>query len=114
MMGTAGLEPETGVAKIMMRRFCFAAADLHCFRAGTRPPSGRASERADCAAGAGGRGARLRADLAGAASDHRDDDLALGPAAFDVGERLCGFIERVRPVDDGTEGSGVDELGDLA
>jgi hypothetical protein len=31
MMGTAGLEPETGVAKIMMRRFCFAAADLHCF-----------------------------------------------------------------------------------
>jgi len=38
-MGTAGLERETGVAKIMMRRFCFAAADLHCFRAGTRPPS---------------------------------------------------------------------------
>src|SRR5205823_6938773 len=76
--------------------------------------SGAVPLRADCAAGAGGRGARLRADLAGAASDHRDDDLALGPAAFDVGERLCGVIERVRPVDDGTEDSGVDELGDLA
>ena len=88
--------------------------DLPSRHDGSRVASQADPLRADCAAGAGGRGARLRADRVGAASDHCDDDLAFGPAAFDVGERLCGFIERVRPVDDGTEDSGVDELGDLA
>lgn len=47
------------------------------------------------------------------ASDHRDDDLTLGPAAFDIGEGLRGLVERVRPVDDGSEDIGIDELGDL-
>ena len=41
----------------------------------------------------------------GASSHHRDDDLALGPAAFDVSEGLRGLVEGVRPVDDGTEAS---------
>ena len=39
------------------------------------------------------------------ASDHRDDDLALAPAAFHVREALWSLVERVRPVDDGAEGS---------
>ena len=35
----------------------------------------------------------------------RDDDFALGAAAFGVSEGLRGLVERVRPVDDGTEAS---------
>ena len=46
-------------------------------------------------------------------SDHGDDDLALGPAAFDVGEGLRGLVEGIRPVEDGAEDVGLDELGDL-
>jgi hypothetical protein len=38
-------------------------------------------------------------------SDHRDDDFALGPAAFDMSEGLRGLVERVRLGDDGTEDS---------
>jgi hypothetical protein len=41
----------------------------------------------------------------GRSSGHRDDDLALAAPAFDVSEGLSGFVERVRPVDDGTEAS---------
>ena len=37
-------------------------------------------------------------------SDQRDDDLALGAPAFDVGERLRGLVERIRAIDDGAEG----------
>lgn len=39
------------------------------------------------------------------ASDHGDDDFALGAAAFDVGEGLWGLVEGVRAVDDGAEDS---------
>jgi hypothetical protein len=46
-------------------------------------------------------------------SDHRDDDLALGPAAFDVGEGLGGLVEPIGPVEDGSQDVGLDELGDL-
>src|SRR5215217_3744392 len=38
-------------------------------------------------------------------SDHRDDNFALGPAAFDMSEGLRGLVERVRLGDDGTEDS---------
>jgi hypothetical protein len=34
-------------------------------------------------------------------------------SAFDVRESLWCVLESVRPLDDRTEGSGVDELGDL-
>ena len=56
---------------------------------------------------------RVQDNRTGWVSDHRDDDLALGPAAFDVGEGLGGLVEGVRPVEDGSEDVGLDELGDL-
>jgi hypothetical protein len=46
-------------------------------------------------------------------SGHRDEDLALGPAAFDVGEGLRGLVEWICPVEDGSEDIGFDELGYL-
>ena len=36
---------------------------------------------------------------------HRDHDLALGAAAFDVSECMRGLVEAVRAVDDGTKDS---------
>jgi len=46
-------------------------------------------------------------------SGHGDDDLALGPAAFDVGQGLGGRIDPIGPVEDGSEEAGLDERGDL-
>src|SRR5215218_3299883 len=61
--------------------------------------------------GAGGSG--LRDNHTGWVSGHGDDDLAFGPAAFDVGEGLGGLVEPIGPVEDGSEDVGLDELGDL-
>jgi hypothetical protein len=42
-----------------------------------------------------------------------DDDLAGGSSLFDQQYGLCGFGERVGPVDDGGEVPGLDEFCDL-
>jgi hypothetical protein len=61
----------------------------------------------------GAGGSRLQDNRPRCGSGHGDDDLALGPAAFDVGEGLGGLVEPIRPVEDGSEDVGLDELGDL-
>src|SRR6266571_1711706 len=45
---------------------------------------------------------------------HRDDDLALGPPALDVGHGVLGRAEGEDPVDDRPDGAGVGEGGDRA
>src|SRR5712672_1989933 len=45
---------------------------------------------------------------------HRDDDLALGPPALDVGHGVLRRLEGKDPVDDRSDCAGVDEGGDRA
>src|SRR5580704_11127571 len=45
---------------------------------------------------------------------HRDDDLALGPAALGVGHGVLGRVEGEDPVDDRPDCAGVDQGGDRA
>ena len=49
-----------------------------------------------------------------ALSVERDDDLAVGAALLDVGQRFGGLVERERLVDDRAEAAGVVEGGQFA